>query len=138
VRQSPALLFDPDRYRIRWLGAPMGEEAKIFLEALLLVGSGESSLSGPAAALVAKMNQPRTMKVFVSASCPYCPQQALNALKAAVARPDLFAVEIIDIQANAELADRYAAHSVPQTYADDVLIAKGAQPEELFLASLEK
>jgi thioredoxin reductase (NADPH) len=76
--------------------------------------------------------------VFVSATCPYCPQQALNALKAAVEKPDLISLEIIDIQANPELADRYSAHSVPQTFANDMLIAQGAQPEELFMLSLDK
>ena len=33
---------------------------------------------------------------------------------------------------------KYSAESVPQTYADEVLIAQGAQPEELFALSLEK
>ena len=32
--RAPTLLFDPDRYRIRWLGAPIGEEARTFIEAL--------------------------------------------------------------------------------------------------------
>jgi thioredoxin reductase (NADPH) len=62
----------------------------------------------------------------------------LNALKAAVARPEMVSLEIIDIQANADLADQYGAHSVPQTFANDVLTALGAQTEELFMASLEK
>jgi thioredoxin reductase (NADPH) len=78
------------------------------------------------------------VKVFVSPSCPYCPQQAVNALKAAIERPEYIFVEIIDIQAVPELADKYAAQSVPQVFANDVLIAQGAQPEELFMSSLEK
>jgi thioredoxin reductase (NADPH) len=52
-----------------------------------------------------KIDQPRSVKVFVSASCPYCPQQAMNALKAAIARPQHISLEIIDIQANADLAE---------------------------------
>jgi thioredoxin reductase (NADPH) len=55
-----------------------------------------------------------------------------------VAKPELVSLEIVDIQANPELADQYSAQSVPQTYANDILIAQGAQPEELFMASLEK
>lgn len=138
VDHSPTLIFDPDRYHIRWLGAPLGEEGRIFLEVLLRIGTGKSDLNEAAQAVLKKIDQPRHVKVFVSASCPYCPQQALNAIKAAVARPETVSLEIIDIQANADLADRYEAHSVPQTFADDVLIALGAQTEELFMASLDK
>ncbi len=138
IDHSPTLVFDPERYHIRWLGAPLGEEGRIFLEVLLRIGTATSDLSEAAATVLKKIDQPRQVKVFVSASCPYCPQQALNALKAAVARPELIGLEIIDIQANTDLADQYSAHSVPQTFANDVLIALGAQTEELFMASLDK
>ena len=138
VQQSPTLVFDPDRYNIRWLGAPIGEEGRIFLEALILIGSQKSNLNEQSLQVIKKIKQPRDIKVFVSATCPYCPQQALNALKAAVEKPDLISLEVIDIQANPELANQYSAQSVPQTYANDVLIAQGAQPEELFMFSLEK
>jgi len=138
VQQSPTIVIAPERYHIQWLGAPLGEEGRIFIEALMLVGIGRADLNDHARQIITRLDERREIKVFVSASCPYCPQQALNALKAAVARPDLVSVSIIDIQANAALAETYAAHSVPQTYANEVLIAKGAQPEELFMLSLEK
>jgi len=104
----------------------------------LRIGTGKSDLNEAAMGVLKKIDQPRHVKVFVSASCPYCPQQALNALKAAVAKPEMISLEIIDIQANADLANQYAAQSVPQTYANDMLIAQGAQTEELFMSSLEK
>ena len=138
VNRAPTLVFDPDRYKIRWLGAPIGEEARTFVEAVLMMGNRSSGLSQESLKVLKKITSPREVKVFVSPSCPYCPQQAVNALKAAVERPDLISLELIDIQANPDLADQYSAQSVPQTYANDVLIAQGAQPEELFLLSLDK
>ena len=138
VQYSPTLVLDPDRYNIRWLGAPLGEEGRIFLEALVLIGSQKSHMNESSSQVIKRIDAPRNIKVFVSATCPYCPQQALNALKAAVEKPDLISLEIVDIQANPELADQYSAHSVPQTYSDDILIAQGAQTEELFMVSLEK
>ena len=138
IDHSPTLVFDPDRYNIRWLGAPLGEEGRIFLEVLLRVGTGNSDLGEAAMGVLGRIDQPRQVKVFVSASCPYCPQQALNGLKCAIENPENVALEIIDIQANADLADQYGAHSVPQAFANDVLIALGAQTEELFVASLDK
>jgi thioredoxin reductase (NADPH) len=138
VDRSPTMLMDPDRYRIRWLGAPIGEEARTFVEALLMLGHGKSGLSQESLKVLNKIDTGRDIKVFVSPSCPYCPQQAVNALKAVVEKPDLLSLEIIDIQANPDLADQYSAQSVPQTFANDVLIAQGAQTEELFMLSLQK
>ncbi|MEE9613006.1 MAG: FAD-dependent oxidoreductase [Desulfatiglandales bacterium] len=138
VYRSPTILLDPDRYSIRWLGAPMGEEGRSFLEAIILIGLRKSNLAEQALEIVKRINTKRDVKVFVSPTCPYCPQQAVSALKTAVENPELISLEIIDIQCNPDLADRYSAQSVPQTYANEVLIAQGAQTEELFALSLEK
>ncbi|MFC1825078.1 FAD-dependent oxidoreductase [Thermodesulfobacteriota bacterium] len=138
VDRSPTILFDPDRYAIRWLGAPLGEEGRTFLEALLLIGFRTTGLGEQALKILQAIDSPRDIKVFVSASCPYCPQQAVNALKAAIINPERFSLEIIDIQCNPDLADQYAAQGVPQTYSNDMLIAQGAQSEELFVLSLQK
>ncbi|WP_054031517.1 thioredoxin-disulfide reductase [Desulfatitalea tepidiphila] len=138
VDSSPTLLIDPERYNIRWMGAPMGEEGRSFLEAMLLVGMGKSDLSDQSLQVIRRLDTPRTVKIFVSPTCPYCPQQAVNGLKAAIERPDMIALEIIDIQCRPDLAEQYEAHSVPQAYANDVLIGQGAQQEEVFLSSLLK
>jgi thioredoxin reductase (NADPH) len=137
VESSPTLLISPERYSIRWIGAPMGEEGRTFLETLILVGLGKSNLSDPSIKVIKKIDSPRKIKVFVSATCPFCPQQAVNAVKAAVEMPDLISLEIVDIQCRPDLADQYSAHSVPMTFADDVLIGQGAQTEEVFVSSLK-
>ena len=138
ITSSPTLLIAPDRYSIRWLGAPMGEEARTFLEMLILVGLGKSNLSDQSLNVVNRIDSPRNIKIFVSPTCPYCPQQAVNAAKAAVEMPDLVSLELIDIQSEPEIANQYAAQSVPQAFANDVLIGQGAQPEEVFMLSLQK
>jgi thioredoxin reductase (NADPH) len=138
MERAPTLLFDPGRYRIRWVGAPVGEEARTLVEALLMMGHRASGLGEESLKVLKKIDSERQVKVFVSPSCPFCPQQAVNALKAAIEKPDVISLEIIDIQANPDLADQYSAQSVPQTYSNEVLIAQGAQPEELFMLSLQK
>ncbi|MFW6373835.1 MAG: pyridine nucleotide-disulfide oxidoreductase, partial [Thermodesulfobacteriota bacterium] len=45
VTHSPTLLVAPERFSIRWLGAPLGEEGRTFLETLLLVGMNQSHLN---------------------------------------------------------------------------------------------
>lgn len=138
VDSSPTLLIDPDHYNIRWVGAPMGEEGRSFLEAMILIGMGKSGMSEQSHAVVQQIDSPRQLKVFVSPTCPYCPQQVVNALRAAIERPDVISLEIIDIQSRPDLAEQYSAHSVPQAYANDVLIGQGAQQEEVFMSSLLK
>lgn len=133
---SPTLVFADESLQIRWLGAPVGHEVQSFMEALAIIGFRETGFSEPAAKTMAKLEESRETKVFVSPSCPYCPQVVVNAVRAAVARPELVSLQIIDIQANPDLADQYNAHSVPQAFANDKLIGLGAQPEELFVASL--
>jgi len=136
--KSPTILFDPENFKIRWLGAPVGEESKTLVAAIQMIGYRDPALSPDSVKILKKIREPRELKVFVSPTCPYCPQQAVNAFKAAVAKPDLISLEIIDIQANPDLANKYNAQSVPQTFVNEKLIAMGAQPEELFMASLEK
>jgi thioredoxin reductase (NADPH) len=138
VDGSPTLLIDPEHYHIRWIGAPMGEEGRSFLETIMLLGMGKSDLTDQSRNVVQRIDSPRRVKVFVSPTCPYCPQQVVNGIKAAIEKPDLIALEIIDIQCRPDLAEQYHAHSVPQAYANDVLIGHGAQQEEVFMSSLEK
>ncbi len=138
VNSIPTFLFDPEHYSIRYLGVPFGEEARTLLGILILLGYRSGNLTEQSARVLQRIDTPRRIKVFVSATCPYCPEQAMNAARAAMEKPDLISVEIIDIQSNQEMANRYSAFSVPQVFANEVLIAQGAQSEELFMLSLEK
>ena len=56
ITSSPTLLIAPERYSIRWLGAPMGEEALTLLETLILVGLGQSNLSDQSLNVVKKID----------------------------------------------------------------------------------
>ena len=138
IENSPTILIDPENYNIRWLGAPVGEEGRIFIETLIYVGSKKTGIGQQALNVLNQIKDKRDIKLFVSPSCPYCPQQAVHALKAAVEKPGLISLEIIDIQANPDIAREYDAQSVPQTFANEILIALGAQAEELFMLSLQK
>lgn len=138
IEHSPTLVFDHERFNIKWLGAPLGEETATFIELIKMLGYGKTGISDESLNVLNKIESPRHMKVFVSPTCPYCPQQAVNALKAVFEKPEYLSLEIIDIQANPELAEKYSAQSVPQTFANDELIALGGQPEELFMLSLQK
>ena len=138
VTAGPTFAFNPGEIHVKYLGIPLGEEGRTLVETLVLLGHGHSGLSEQAAAVVKSLIEPRRVMVFVSPTCPYCPQQAVNAIKAAVENPDMVETEIVDTSFYGELAEKYSAYSVPQTWANETRIAEGAQSEELFAASLEE
>ena len=138
VTSGPTMVFEPERFNIKWMGAPVGEEARTFLEILMLLGMDDPRLNADAAAVIKRLNTPRDVRIFVSGSCPYCPQQAVNGVKAAMVNPAMVSVEIVDIQVREDLARQYNAQSVPQVFANSTRIAMGAQPEELFAQSVLK
>ncbi|MCB2189307.1 MAG: FAD-dependent oxidoreductase [Deltaproteobacteria bacterium] len=138
VLRSPTLVFSPAEHHIRWLGAPLGEEGLTLVESLLMLGYRHTQMSDQARKVLDSITEPREIKVFVSPTCPYCPPQAVNGLLAAVARPELMSLDIVDVQAFPDLAGQYNAFSTPTTYANEQLIAQGAQAPELFMASLKE
>ncbi len=137
VVRSPTLLIAPDKYRIRYTGAPLGEEGRSFLVALLMASGNAGIFTETAAAkIVDQLNEKRDIQVFVSPTCPYCPQQVLSAFSAAVARPDLVSAEAIEIYENQDLAESLGSLAVPQTFINGTFTGAGLQPEPLFVEAL--
>jgi len=136
VEMSPTILIDPDRYDIRYTGAPAGEEGRSFIETLLMVSADESGLSEDSRKRLAKMKERRHVQVFVTAACPYCPGEVINANRAAVERPDLVSSECVESSENVDLARKFNVGSVPQTVINGKTINIGLQPEDLFISGL--
>ncbi len=136
VRRSPTVLIEPDRYSVRYTGAPVGEEGRSFIMALLMASTGKTFISEDSIRRLKRLKDKRHVRVFVSPTCPYCPQQVLYAVSAAIARKDLVSAEVIEIYENRDLAEKYAAMSVPKTFVDETLVSPGLQPEEYFIESL--
>ncbi len=136
VFRSPTILIEPDKYPIRYTGAPLGEEARTFIGTIMLVSRGVSGLSELSLALLSSLDETRHVRVFVSPACPYCPGQAANALKAAIARPGLVSAEVVETGENRELTVKYQAHSVPLTVINETFRQKGFYPEERFILEL--
>jgi thioredoxin reductase (NADPH) len=136
VTHSPTLLIEPERYHIRFVGAPMGEEGRSFLEALIMASKRESGLSEAARLVLETLDEDRVVKVFVTPTCPYCPAQAVNAFRCAVERPDKVRAWCVAIDQIPDLADRYGVGSVPHTLFNDKLSVLGLEPEARFVGEL--
>jgi thioredoxin reductase (NADPH) len=136
VLLSPTVLIEPDKYSIRFSGAPIGEEGRSLILTLLMASTGSVILKPESVARLAGLKEKRNIEVFVSPTCPYCPEQVLFAASAAIARPELVSVEVIEIFENQELAQLRGVLAVPHVFMNGTLIMPGALHEELFIESL--
>ena len=136
VSRVPTLLIEPEKYGIRFIGAPAGEEARTLILSLLMASTGMTILSDSAKKRLTDLKDKRNVKVFVSPTCPYCPQQAAIAIATAIEKQGLVTAEVIEIFENKDLATTYDALSVPQTFVEEKLVGLGLQPEEVFIESV--
>jgi len=136
ITRSPTILLAPDKYAIRYTGSPLGEEGRSFIVALIMISTAAVVLNEVSLKRLAELKEKRAIQVFVSPTCPYCPQEVIYAVSAAVARNDLISAEIIEIFENQDLAEEKGIVSVPQTFINGVLTSPGVEPEEFFIESL--
>jgi len=136
VTRSPTLLINPEQYKIRYTGAPAGEEGQSFIETIMSVAQRESGLSKASKDILSKLREKRHVQIFVTPTCPYCPLQVINAFKAAIEMPDLISSECVESSENSDLAKKYDVGSVPQTVINGQVISLGLEPEERFISEL--
>jgi len=60
----------------------------------------------------------------------------LYTVSAVIEKKDLISAEVIEIYENMDLAEKYAAMSVPKTFIGETLIAPGLLPEDYFIESI--
>ncbi|MYL83544.1 FAD-dependent oxidoreductase [Desulfovibrio aerotolerans] len=133
---SPTLLLSPARYHIRYLGAPLGEEARTLIETIMRLSLGKSGLTQISRQLLQELEEKRDVQVFVNPSCPYCPGQVGNAFRCAIERPDLVSAVCVDASQHPALAERFQVGSVPQTTINETFTTMGLLPEERFAVEL--
>ena len=108
-----ALGMESDTH-MRFLGTPSGYEFVSLIRAVLLAGGGPSQLSAANRARVAAVDQPMTLHVFSTPTCPHCPRAVTLAHEMAFVNPHItaYAVEATEYP---DLARRYHVTGVPKT-----------------------
>lgn len=128
---------NPKDYGIRYFGIPSGYEFSSLIEDIIMVSSGESGLSTASKDILAKLDQPVHLQVFVTPTCPYCPQAVRLAHQLAFesewVRGDM--VEAIEFP---HLSMKYQVQGVPRTVINETVHQEGAAPEAMLLAKLQQ
>jgi glutaredoxin-like protein len=114
-----ALLGPADRDDgIRFYGVPAGYEFASFLEALRVVASGDSGLAPATRQKLTSITTALELQVFVTPTCPYCPQAVLTAFRFALESPNVRA-SMVEATEFPHLAARYDVSGVPHTVIGD-------------------
>lgn len=122
-------------YGIRFYGIPSGYEFTTVIEDIVAVSRGESGLQPRSKATLAAIKEPVHMQVFITPTCPYCPQ-AVHLSHQFAMENDLIQADMVEAIEFPELANKYAVYGVPRTVINETVHQEGAVPEPLMLAKL--
>jgi len=122
-------------YGIRFYGIPSGYEFTSIVEDLIDVSKGESGLQPRTKEAVAAIDQPVHFQVFVTPTCPYCPQAVRLAHRFAMEN-DLIRADMVEAIEFPHLANKYGVYGVPRTVINESTHQEGAAPEPMMLAKL--
>lgn len=142
VDKTPGLViagYENDQiidFGIRYAGVPSGHEFSSLIQDLILVSGRDSRLSQQTREFLADLTGPVSLQVFVTPTCPYCPQAVILAHQMAMESP-LVQAEMVEAMEFPELSSRHGVSGVPQTTINDGAgHLVGAVPESQLLAEI--
>lgn len=123
-------------FGIRYAGIPSGHEFSSLIHDLVLVSGRDSGLSAKTREFLKKLDKPVHLQVFVTPTCPYCPQAVVLAHQMALESP-MVEAEMIEATEFPELSNRFNVSGVPQTTINaGAGTAVGALPEDNLVAEI--
>lgn len=122
-------------YGVRFFGIPSGYEFTSVIEGIADVSKGESGLQPRTKEAVAGITEPVHIQVFVTPTCPYCPQAVQLGHKLAI-ESDLITADMVEAIEFPHLSNKYSVQGVPRTVINESFHQEGAVPEPMLLAKL--
>lgn len=138
VDRVPALVITGARdYRLRYFGIPAGYEFRALMEDISDVSKADSGLTYEAREFFKTIQKPLRFMVFVTPTCPYCPQMVRLVHKAAI-ESEWVTGDMVEAIEFPDLAARYEVMGVPKTILNDKFAIEGALPEPAFVEWLKR
>jgi glutaredoxin-like protein len=136
IDRVPAIIISaPGFDRIRYYGAPLGNELPTLVHGVRMAATGKTDLSEQSRAQLRALETPVTLHVFFTPTCVYCPQMISLANQAAIESKFVSTVAI-DATEFPDLVRRYNVNGVPKTVINDAREIMGATPEDAFIAAI--
>ncbi len=140
VDKIPAtvLLDENDKdYGIKFYGIPSGYEFASLLEDLKLLGTGSTGLTTEVEEQIKSVDTDVHMQVFVTPTCPYCPQAVITAHKFAYLNEKIKS-DMIEATEFPHLSNKYSVRGVPRTVINETSFVEGAAPEQMVLDKVKE
>ncbi len=128
-------IFD---YGIRLSGIPAGHEFTTLINDIVMVSKQDSGLSSSVREQLSKIEHPVNLQVFVTPTCPYCPQAVILAHQMAM-ESKYVTGEMVEAMEFSELSNQYNVSGVPHTIINNGLgEVVGAVPETRLMVEIQK
>ena len=136
VDRVPAVIIAaPGRDRVRYYGAPLGNELPTLVQAIHMTSTGETGLSDRSRVQLRALTAPVRLQVFFTPTCIYCPRMIALANQLAVESP-LVSTVAIDAAEYPDLVRRWLVNGVPKTIINDGVEIMGTASEEELVAAI--
>ena len=123
-------------YGIRFYGIPSGYEFTSLLQAIKTLGTGELPFEEDVLHFLRSIDRPVHLQVFVTPTCPYCPQSVVLAHQMAMASPMIHA-DMVEATEFPHLSQRYQVMGVPRTVINETEYVEGAAPAAMILDKIK-
>ena len=140
VKMAPAMVFTDEsgtNYGIIFYGLPIGYEFITLIEMFKMIPTKAHNLSKKTMDFLNSLTQDLEIKVFVTPSCPYCPQAAILSYKLAMASPKVKSC-VIEAMEFEDMAISYNVVGVPKIVINDMIEIEGAMPEPYFIEHVKR
>lgn len=127
----------PKDYGIRFYGIPSGYEFSTLIEDIVMVSQRDSGLSQQTRDQLAALTEPLHLQVFVTPTCPYCPQAVRLAHMMAL-ESDLVTGDMVEAIEFPHLSQKYQVMGVPRTVINEHAYLEGAAPEAMLMAKVQE
>ncbi|NOQ53550.1 MAG: glutaredoxin [Thermoplasmata archaeon] len=132
IDKIPAIkLIGEQDHGVRYFGMPMGYEFTVIVEDIIDVSWGTSNMDPETMGNVLPIDKKTHIQVFVSPTCPYCPQMVRAAHKFAILNPSITA-DMVEMTEFPHLVQKYDVMGVPKTIVNEEFSIEGAYPEKAF------
>ena len=138
VERVPGIVLrGPGPGFFKYYGIPGGTEFPAFVDSIVDLSRWETLFSPDSVKALSELTADVSVRVFVTPTCPYCPQMARAAFMMGMITEHVKA-EVIEINEFPDLAERYKVESVPLTVINDKTSIPGALSEPAIIEQVVK
>jgi len=138
VDKIPAIaVMGAQDYGIRFFGILFGYDFTSLVEDIVDFSSVTTILSQETLDLIAGLEEPVHLQVFITPTCPYCPAAVRMAHSLAIAS-DKVTADMVESIEFPHLANKYKVQGVPRTIINEDTHLEGAAPEPLLTAKIQQ